>query len=462
MLLRSRTRPSLPLSPHQLARRLFRAALDAADAGVATRDALRRHPLPSGPPCWLVALGKAAPAMSAAAVQELRRAGVALAGGLVVGAEDGPTADTTLIRLTGDHPVPGERSAAAAAALDRLTSRVQPADQVLVLLSGGTSALIGAPIDGLPVHALAGLTECLQRVGADIALTNALRRRFARWGGGRLAVALAPATVRCLAVSDVAGDDPAVIGSGPCAGDPLSATDVGELLDRGGAARCLTPALRTVLATMQRGAAPETPEPGDPRLAAVTTSVVLRNADAVRAAARLARGVGAEVVVAADELRGEAAVAGRRCVETLLERAAARTSGSAPLVMLWGGETTVTLGDTAGTGGRCQELALAAAERLAGATGTGSGAGAVAPAGVVLLAAGTDGRDGPTDAAGAMVDGTTWDRIRAAGLDPARALAAHDAYRSLDLAGVLLRTGATGTNVRDVVIALWRGAAGPE
>ena len=398
--------------------------------------------------------------MSVAAVEELRQGGIALAGGLVVGATDGPVPDPSLVRLTGDHPLPGARSAVAADALGNLTRRVRATDQVLVLLSGGTSALVGTPVAGLPSDALLALTNCLQRAGADIALTNAARRKFARWGGGRLAAALAPASVRCLAVSDVAGDDPSVIGSGPCAPDPLSAGALGELLDREGVGECLPPPVRGLLDAMRRGDEPETPKAGDRCLAMVETTVILRNADAVRAAADAARAAGAEVIVARDELRGEAAETGRWCASALLGRSAGRGAERAPLVMLWGGETTVTLGDSAGRGGRAQELALAAAERLAGADATGSvAAGPAARAGAALLAAGTDGRDGPTDAAGAIVDAGTWERIGAAGVDPGAALSSHDAYPALDAAGALLRIGATGTNVRDVVIGVQAGAA---
>ena len=420
---------------HRLVRELLAAAIAGADAGAATRRALESEALPPGR-VWMLAVGKAAPAMGIAAAAALRAHGRELAGGLVVGAEPAPSPAPAVAAVTGDHPVPHRRSAAAAAALGSVVERVASRDVVLVLLSGGATALVGAPVAGVDESELAPLFERLLRSGADIGTMNVVRRRFLRWGGGRLAAALAPAAVRCLAISDVAGDDPAVIGSGPCVPDPTTAAGLLAAIARPPLAGALTPALRAHLAAVARGDLPESPKAGDGAFADARTTVVLTNRDALHAAAAAARDHGVPVTTVGEELAGPAAAAGLRCADALLE--------AAPGVLIWGGETTVALGESAGRGGRSQELALAAARRLheRGARR------------VVLLAAGTDGRDGPTDAAGAAVDALTWQRCAAAGADPAAALAGHDAYGALDAAGALLRTGPTGTNVRDLVIGV--------
>jgi glycerate-2-kinase len=278
---------------------------------------------------------------------------------------------------------------------------------------------------------------------------NAVRRRFLCWGAGRLAVALAPARVHVVVASDVPGDDLATIGSGPCHPDPLTADDVVHLLERVSLHAHLPRALRDHLEQVRRGALPETPKPGDPVFAGVRHEVVVGNRQALEGAARCARAQGLAPQVADEPLAGEASACGERIARALLAvRARQRRERAAPTAcMLWGGETTVTLGNgLTGRGGRSQELALAAARVL-------GDAGAAAH-GIALLAAGTDGRDGPTDAAGAMVAGSTWDAIARAGGNPAAALARHDAYPALARAGALVRTGPTGTNVMDVVIAL--------
>jgi glycerate-2-kinase len=207
---------------------------------------------------------------------------------------------------------------------------------------------------------------------------------------------------------------------------------------------------RDLVLSTAAGKTPETPKPGDEAFARVSLEVIASNRLALEAAARHAAAVGLTPEVAAEPLAGEAAAAGTRLAAFLLQHCGRGSipqpdsAGTARRCFIWGGETTVTLGaGSPGLGGRCQELALAAARALDGAG-----------LGVTLLAAGTDGRDGPTDAAGAIVDGSTWRAAQSAGRDPARDLAGHDAYRALDAAGALLRPGLTGTNVMDVVIGI--------
>lgn len=439
----------------ELLEELFRAAVVAADPREATLAALRRSP-PSLPArVHVVAIGKAAEAMAASALAWLAEQGRAPSGGLVVGVNDamrppqerGDAPSARLVRLAGDHPVPGSRSRAAADALATVAARVHADDLVLVLLSGGTSALVGAPIAGVAPDELARCTARLLGSGAPIGVVNAVRKRFARWGAGRLAVALAPAAVHCLAVSDVAGDDPADIGSGPCVPDPLSATELLRLLHQRALTELLPPSCRAHLDAVRAGVAPETPKPDDPAFARVSVDVILDNAAARRGVLRRARELGVDAEERLPELEGEARVAGERVATEALQ-CARRQSLSRHRLLVWGGETTVTLPPDAPAGGRCQELALAAALALHQARLR------TAWVPVTLLAAGTDGRDGPTDAAGAVVDADVVDALQRTGIDARRALADHDAHRALDRVGALLRTGATGTNVRDVVLAL--------
>jgi hydroxypyruvate reductase len=286
--------------------------------------------------------------------------------------------------------------------------------------------------------------------GLDIAAMNQVRKRFSRWGGGKLARALAPATVRVFVVSDVIGDDLAAIGSGPCVPDPTTASQLRQLLESAALWDRIPSPARKLLQAAEEGRVMETPKPGDHAFARVSLEVIASNRLALESAARHAAAVGLVPVVVAEPLAGEAAAAGASLAAFLLENCGRFSipqhaePTQTRLCFIWGGETTVSLGsDAPGLGGRCQELSLAAARVLAGASSS-----------MALLAAGTDGRDGPTDAAGAVVDGTTWPAIVSAGRDPERDLRAHDAYRSLDAVGALLRPGLTGTNVMDIVIGV--------
>ncbi len=316
--------------------------------------------------------------------------------------------------------------------------------------SRGTSNFAPAEFSGIPNFGpaeLSALYVTLLGSGADIATMNAVRKRFTRWSAGRVATALRGRPIHCLVVSDVLGDDLPSISSGPCVPDPLTARDVIAMLRRGNLWDELGDCVRAHLAAVARGEAPETPKPGDPAFDRVTTQVIVSNRHAVEAAAACARAAGVdEVTIMPTPLEGEASIAGVRLASELIARRRRARGPHVSRCILWGGETTVTLGAAPGMGGRNQELALAAARSLADAGEAASG--------ITLLAAGTDGRDGPTDAAGAIVDGLTWGAARDAGRDPDADLAGHDAYRSLDAAGALLRSGYTGTNVMDVVFGL--------
>jgi glycerate 2-kinase len=394
---------------------------------------------------WILALGKAAVPMAETAVHVLHERGVEPAGGVVVAPAAGQSPHPRLTHVQGDHPEPGPGSLAAAQALGETVSRVRAGDEVWVLLSGGTTSLVGAPELGLRSDELTAIYSLLLGSGLDITAMNRIRKRFSRWGGGKLARALAPARVRVYAVSDVIGDDLPSIGSGPCVPDPTTAAEVRALLEDAGLWHRIPDSARTLVSAIETGKSAETPKAGDPAFAQVTTELIASNGLALDAAAKRAAELGLAFSVRKTPIAGEASDVGASIATDLLKDCARfLQSQSKSKVMIWGGETTVSLSQgSTGLGGRCQELALAGARILKNASRE-----------VALLAAGTDGRDGPTDAAGAIVDGGTWDAITAAGRDPAHDLATHDAYHALDAAGALLRPGLTGTNVMDIVVGI--------
>ena len=430
---------------------IYQAALAAVAPGPVLVRALRDEPpdpsRPSRPTnrrVWVIALGKAAQPMAEAAVGVLAARGDAPAGGLVVAPVAGPQPHASIPIVVGDHPEPGAGSLAASEALDCLVRQVSPDDAVWVLLSGGTTSLIGAPQPGVSGPDLTALYAQLLRSGLDIKAMNRVRKRFTRWGAGRLARSLSHAAiVRCYIVSDVIGDDLASIGSGPCVADPSTATDVREALVGAGLWDGLAPALQRYLDEVERGHVPETPKPGDHAVDRVESRLIATNQLALEAAGRRATELGLIPELVEPHIAGEASIVGSNIGRTVVARARERRSAP-PHCIILGGETTVTIRNlNAGLGGRSQELALAAARELRGE----------APP-TALLAAGTDGRDGPTDAAGAIVNGGTWDRIGAAHRDPQQDLDRHDSYPALAAADALIKTGPTGTNVMDIVLAI--------
>ena len=429
---------------------LYDAAVAGAFPAPITSRAVRELGLRPGQRLRLCAFGKAAHAMASAAATTLAETGCQIAAGVVVSPEAHPAPAATISALVGDHPVPGRRSFAASERIAEVAAGLSDDDVALVLISGGATSLIGAPLPGMREADLVELYELLLGSGLDIREMNIVRKRFARWGAGRLAVTLAPARTHALIISDVESDDPADIASGPCTPDPNSVHDVIAILDRTRLLGRIAAPMRDYLDAVARGAMPETPRAGDPAFARITTRVIGSNRLSTEAAARRARELSLPVVDHGSVLTGDAAEAGVALATALVQRARDGWRGC----VIWGGETTVQLGPTefdddrggAPLGGRCQELALSAARVLA--------EGGEAARRITLLAAGTDGRDGPTDAAGAFADASLWDAIRATGVSPERALARHESYAALDAAGALHRRGHTGTNVRDVVIAV--------
>lgn len=412
----------------RLVRRGDRVAIDLGDT-VVRRSVGRIR---------VVGAGKAAASMARAVTAILPEAsGVVVAPRSIV---RGASCRAGRIRiLPGDHPVPGRATFDSTADVLHALDAFPRDAVVLCLLSGGASALFAAPAPGLSRADKAALTRFLLRCGAAIGEMNAVRKHVSAVKGGRLALRAAPREVYTLALSDVPGDDLATIGSGPTVADPTTFRDALRPLRRAGGEE-LPARIARHLADGAAGRLDETPAPGDVRLRRSRAVVVGCNATALAAAAAAAADRGYVVHGSPGRLAGEAADRARRLVRGLPR------APRLPTCVLAGGETFVTAAGSSGRGGRCQEMALAAADGLAGT-------------GWTILFAGTDGRDGRTDAAGGFADGSSRERAGARRLE--RALREHDSHPLLRSLGDLLRTGPTGTNVMDVAIALHPGRSRP-
>jgi glycerate 2-kinase len=390
---------------------VFHAALGAVDGRACVARALRGERVK--PPCWAIAIGKAAAAMMRGALEASGAVQEALAITKAGHCTDLPGVTC----LEAGHPLPDRRSLAAGRALLAFLGRAPSSASFLFLISGGASALVECLPEGVTLADLARVNAWLLGSGLDIHAVNRIRRSLSLIKGGRLAHFLGGRDALNLLISDVPGDDPAVIGSGLLVPptDPQSFEGLH-----------VPPWLARLLAL---GAPPVSGS-----LENIRTRIVARPANARRAAADASRVLGYEVFEHGELLVGDAAAAGARLGSELRE--------GSPGLHVWSAETTVRLPPRPGRGGRCQHLALSAALALRGCDG------------VVLLAAGTDGTDGPTEEAGAVVDGDTVARGEAAGLLAARSLEAADAGTFLAASGDLLRTGPTGTNVMDLILSL--------
>jgi glycerate-2-kinase len=344
--------------------------------------------------------------------------------------------------LVGGHPLPSEASAQAGRAALAFAAAVPADAELVVLLSGGASALLSTPLPGLSIAEVRETTDLLLRCGAEIGELNCVRKHLTGVGGGRLAAATAARVVVGLVISDVIDDDLGTIGSGPCAPDATTFADAVAALRARAIWERAPAAVRAHLERGVAGEVPETPKPGARAFERVRHHIAANNLAARTAIARSVADDGTVAVLAdGPPLRGEARVVGAEIVrDCLRERRAGALAGRRTL-WIRGGETTVTVRGE-GRGGRCQELALAAAIALEG------------EGGVTLLAAGTDGSDGPTAAAGAFADRESCVRGRAAGVDARDALARNDAHGFFEREGGLFETGATGTNALDLVLVL--------
>lgn len=403
-------------------RRLLLDALHAALDATGGRESVRRRLVGERDfrPSHAFAAGKAASAMMAGAFDAL---GPGIERALVVTKHGhaGDLLDSSwpVEVVESSHPVPDDSCLAAGRALVDFVEAVPAGADVLALLSGGASALVEVLPEGFDAADLARVNAWLLAAGHPIGAVNRVRKRISRIKGGRLAQRLAPRGTLCLAISDVPGDDPKVIGSGLLvahSNDDIAIDD----LD-----------LPKWLVEMA-GRAP--PLPGAGAAECVRTEIVARSADARAAAAAVCRAAGIDVVEHRGLLQGDALEVGRRIGREIVR--------GEPRAHVWASETTVTLPYDPGRGGRCQSLALAAALEIR------------ENAGVYVLAVGTDGTDGPGEDAGALVDGGTVARGVASGLDPELGLRSADAGTFLDASGDLVHTGPTGTNVMDLIVAL--------
>ena len=418
------------------AAQVYALGVAAADPASATASALRELDLRAGPGGRLVtlAVGKAAFGMCEAVADVIGKR--VRSADLLLVTHDQAEGGVGARALRAGHPLPDRRGLAAAREVERRAAELGADDLALVLISGGASALLPAPAPGIGFADKLEVTRQLLRGGATIHELNAVRKHLSTIKGGGLLRQLRPAEVVTLALSDVIDDDPSVIGSGPTAPDPSTFAEAQAVLERGGAWETCPPCVRSRFEAGVRGELEETPKPGDPIFAGATWRIVGGNRTSVRAmAAACGEGVEVEPVPLEGEAREVGAALARRfAVE------------APPRAWVAGGETTVTVrGD--GKGGRNQEMALAFA--LEAAKGPLADRRDWA-----FLAAGTDGRDGPTDAAGGIVDASTVERIRRAGLAPVALIDDNDSWRALDAAGALLCPGATGTNVADVAVFL--------
>ena len=433
--------------------RIFRAALNASDPVRLVKESLRAgsdgvsltcggtaasSPWSGTGDIFLVGGGKAARAMGEAALAAV--GGRVAAGALAVPPGSGGSSGAMRFIEAG-HPLPDRGSLAAAREILSILSRAGERDLVIALISGGGSSMIAAPVEGVSLREKAALSNLLLRAGADIASLNAVRKHLSRIKGGRSARAAHPARVWALLLSDVAGDDPTVIASGPFSPDPTTYGDALTVISRLGIRR---ETARSVLRHLEAGAAgahDETPKPGDPVFAGVTCVVAGSNRTALEAAAATAKGEGLDPIrLLPGFLSGEA----RECAKDFVAELRHLSSSLAPgetAALIAGGETTVHVKGT-GKGGRNQEFGLSAAIELSGT------------AGMAVLCGGTDGIDGPTDAAGAMSDGSTCAKAEKIGLSPRAFLENNDAYSFFRALGDLVITGPTGTNVADIAIGL--------
>ncbi|MEQ8356640.1 MAG: glycerate kinase [Kiloniellaceae bacterium] len=419
------------LDPGTLLRRLFDVALAAADPALAVPRYLPAPPSKaSGGRTVVVGAGKAAAAMAKAVEDNWPESGLAPLQGLVVTRYGHALPCRRIEVVEAAHPVPDQAGRDAARRILEMVQGLRPDDLVLCLISGGGSALLSLPAPGITLEEKQAVNRALLRSGAAIDEMNCLRKHLSAIKGGRLAAAAAPARVVSLLISDVPGDDPAVIASGPTVPDPTSFADALAILEKYGIDAPVS------VTDHLKAAAEETPKPGDPRLAGNETHLVSRPQDSLEAAAAAARDAGVAPVILGDSIEGEA----REVAQVMagIARQAARFGqpAAAPCVLLSGGETTVTLRGK-GRGGRNVEFLLALTVALEGA------------AGIHALACDTDGIDGSEDNAGAVTGPDCLARAAAAGIDAKAMLANNDGYGFFSALGDLVMTGPTLTNVND-------------
>lgn len=407
-------------------RDLLVAMFEAAVAAAEPEKALAPH-LPERPKGRTVVIGAGKGAAQMAAAFE-RLWGPCE--GVVV-TRYGYACETQFLRvMEAAHPVPDAAGLAASEALFAALEGLTADDLVIALVCGGGSALLPAPADGLSFEDEVALNKALLASGAPIGVMNAIRKQVSRIKGGRLALAAHPARVVSLIVSDVPGDDPAQVASGPTVPDAVGKAEALALAAAYGVV--LPAAVAKWLET-----SPEPPMPNDPRFAGNVVQVVASAARSLEAAGAVAEAAGVSAAILSDAIEGEARDVGLVHAALAREVVTRARPFKAPVVLLSGGETTVTIKAEGGRGGRNTEFLLSFARAVDGLSD------------IAALAADTDGIDGTEPNAGAFADGDTARAMRAAGVDPSAALAKHDAWGAFDAVGAIFAPGPTGTNVND-------------
>jgi hydroxypyruvate reductase len=415
----------MTLDPTNELRSAFQAAIDQADPKAAVARHMTALSHNANGRVIVIAAGKAAPAMLRGAMAQLGQNIEAIC----VTHKENQDRIENIPFFNSGHPIPDDVGLQATQMITEILARTTADDHVIALISGGASALLPAPAQGISLADKQALNAALLASGLDIVEMNMIRQQVSTLKGGGLLRQAAPAHVSAYILSDVVGDDLRAIASGPTVAPLGTKTSARERLQQVGAWDTL-PASITV--HMQG------PDVNDD-LPKATNTLVGSNRQSVEAAAAHLR-PDFNVIAIDDPLVGDVDTA----AQTIITALDNQLPVSAPTAIVWGGETTVQLqGD--GRGGRNQEMALLVAQHLNDCNPT---------QGIHFLSGGTDGRDGPTDAAGAIVDAGTWARITDAGLDPAALLANNDSYAALQASGDLLITGATGTNVADIQILM--------
>lgn len=421
------------------------AALQAANPGEAVKRFLRlegdilrvadrSYDLRTYERVLVVGGGKAGAAMAAAVEEVLGdrvRAGV-------VNVKYGHVAPTSRVRIQeAGHPVPDEQGLQGTRDMVELLRGTGAGDLVVTVISGGGSALIDLPVEGITLQHMKELTDALLRCGATINEINTIRKHLSQVKGGGLAKIASPAQVIALILSDVVGNPLDFIASGPTVPDTTTFKDAWRVLERYHLTAEVPGPIVERLRAGVRGEIPDTPKEGDPILSQVQNVVVASNELAAEAAIARARELGFNTLLLSTFVEGEAREIAKLFAAVAREVVAYGRPIPRPACVLAGGETTVTVRGK-GKGGRNQEMALSAAIKIAGLED------------VMIVASATDGTDGPTDATGAIADGSTVERALAAGLDPAAYLADNDSYRFFERLGDLIKTGPTNTNVNDL------------
>ena len=426
--------------------RIFKASLRAADPAeailrqVRVKDDVlaagrRRYPLGKFERIFVIGAGKAGASM-AQAVERL--VGKRITAGLM-NVKYGHIAPVRRIALNEcGHPIPDANGIQGAERIARIAGDTTAHDLVICLISGGASALLPLPVEDVTLEDKQRVTEILLACGANIHEMNCLRKHLSRIKGGQLAALAYPARVLTLILSDVIGDNLDVIGSGATVPDASTFADARDVLDK----YDLWNQVPGSVAKHLEDAARETPKPGDAVFSRVQNLLVGSNRLAVDAAAQQARTLGYRTLILSTLIQGETSDVARMHAAIALEAAASGHPIRPPACIVSGGETTVTLRDDHGLGGRNLEFALAAAIDISGSPQ------------ITILSAGTDGTDGPTDAAGAIVDGHTVARAASLGFPAADYLARNDSYRFFEACGGLIKTRPTNTNVADVRLML--------